>query len=50
MSNFLATGNFECVQALDAGLVPVLHGDAVMDTARGCTILGGDEILLRFVA
>lgn len=25
--------------ALDAGLVPVLHGDAVLDSAQGCAIL-----------
>lgn len=30
---------------LAAGLVPVLHGDAVLDTHTGCTVLSGDVIL-----
>ena len=34
-------------QLLDTGMVPVMHGDAVLDKARGCTILSGDTILLR---
>lgn len=33
------------VKALDAGFVPVLHGDAVLDTSLGCTILSGDVII-----
>ena len=32
---------------LAAGLVPVLHGDAVMDEALGCTILSGDLVITR---
>jgi isopentenyl phosphate kinase len=32
-------------QLLDAGLVPVLHGDAVLDTQLGCTILSGDTVV-----
>lgn len=28
-------------ELLAAGLLPVLHGDAVLDTALGCTILSG---------
>ncbi|XP_047322679.1 isopentenyl phosphate kinase [Impatiens glandulifera] len=31
--------------AIDSGLIPVLHGDAVLDTARECTILSGDVII-----
>lgn len=31
--------------ALDAGLVPCTHGDAVLDEARGCSILSGDQII-----
>lgn len=27
-------------RAMEAGFVPVLHGDAVLDTNLGCTILG----------
>ncbi len=32
---------------LAAGLVPVLHGDAVLDAELGCTILSGDLIISR---
>lgn len=32
---------------LAAGLVPVLHGDAVLDSQLGCTILSGDLIISR---
>ncbi|KZV36889.1 delta-1-pyrroline-5-carboxylate synthase [Dorcoceras hygrometricum] len=31
--------------AIDAGFVPVLHGDAVLDSSLGCTILSGDVII-----
>ena len=27
------------------GFIPLLHGDCVFDTVRGCTILSGDTIL-----
>ncbi|EDV28673.1 uncharacterized protein TRIADDRAFT_51825 [Trichoplax adhaerens] len=30
---------------LRAGFVPVVHGDAVIDTSLGCTILSGDTII-----
>jgi len=30
---------------LDRGMVPVLHGDVVMDTTRGAAILSGDQIV-----
>lgn len=30
---------------LDRGLVPVLHGDVVMDTVRGAAVLSGDQIV-----
>ena len=33
--------------ALAAGMVPVLHGDAVDDVQLGCTILSGDTIVRR---
>ena len=33
--------------ALRAGLLPVIHGDAVFDTQLGCTILGGDPLTAR---
>jgi len=39
-------------RSLDAGLVPVLYGDAVLDAAhggRGCSVLGGD-VLMRELA
>ncbi|PRW58253.1 glutamate 5-kinase isoform X1 [Chlorella sorokiniana] len=32
---------------LAAGLVPVLHGDAVLDRELGCTILSGDVLVTR---
>jgi len=28
-----------------ANLVPVLHGDCVLDTTKGCNILSGDTII-----
>ena len=28
------------------GFVPILHGDCVLDTEIGCTILSGDTIIL----
>ena len=31
--------------ALAAGMVPVLHGDAVFDDVQGCTILSGDIVV-----
>jgi len=30
--------------ALEAGLVPVFHGDAVLDASQGCSILSGDTL------
>ena len=30
---------------LSVGFVPVLHGDCVLDSIRGCTILSGDTII-----
>ncbi|KAL8258321.1 hypothetical protein R6Q59_030362, partial [Mikania micrantha] len=38
------------VEALDSGFVPVLHGDAVLDEALGCTILSGDVIISHLAA
>lgn len=32
-------------EAINAGLIPVLHGDAVLDEMLGCTILSGDVII-----
>jgi len=40
------------VRLLDQGLVPVLHGDLVLDTARDTTVLSGDAVaaeLARFL-
>ncbi|GAA5797229.1 hypothetical protein HPULCUR_002609 [Helicostylum pulchrum] len=34
-------------QYLDLGFVPVLHGDAILDGIRGCTILSGDIIMYQ---
>ncbi|KAG1670201.1 hypothetical protein FOA52_014977 [Chlamydomonas sp. UWO 241] len=33
--------------ALSAGLLPVLHGDCVLDDALGCTVLSGDAVMAR---
>lgn len=35
----------EVVRIIDSGFIPVLHGDAVFDSAQGCTILSGDVII-----
>jgi len=32
--------------ALEAGFVPVVHGDAVIDSSRGCSILSGDTLMV----
>lgn len=32
--------------ALEAGLTPVLHGDAVLDELQGCSILSGDTLMI----
>ncbi|KAG0631410.1 hypothetical protein M758_1G251000 [Ceratodon purpureus] len=37
----------EVQRAVDAGFVPVVHGDAVLDHTLGCTILSGDVIMRR---
>ncbi|XAR55907.1 Isopentenyl phosphate kinase [Bertholletia excelsa] len=41
---------FMVAKALDSGFVPVLHGDAVLDTSQGCTILSGDVIIRHLAA
>ena len=30
---------------LKAGFVPIMHGDCVVDTIQGCSILSGDSII-----
>lgn len=35
----------EVARIIDSGFIPVLHGDAVFDSAQGCTILSGDVII-----
>ncbi|GMH44860.1 hypothetical protein BSKO_12812 [Bryopsis sp. KO-2023] len=40
----------EIAGLLRAGLVPILHGDAVLDIALGCTILSGDVIVRHLAA
>jgi isopentenyl phosphate kinase len=37
----------EIRRVLAAGFVPVLHGDGVLDSSQGCTILSGDVIVSR---
>lgn len=40
--------NFEVVSRLvDRGIVPVLYGDAVLDSAKGFSILSGDQLAVR---
>ncbi|KAL6755712.1 Aspartate/glutamate/uridylate kinase [Haematococcus lacustris] len=34
-------------QCLEAGLVPVLHGDVVWDDLQGCCVLSGDTVVRR---
>lgn len=36
-------------EAQRAGLLPVLHGDSVLDARQGCRILSGDTIMRRLV-
>ncbi|KAI3467289.1 hypothetical protein Pfo_023952 [Paulownia fortunei] len=43
--NIAVADTLTVVKALDAGFVPVLHGDAVLDSSQGCTILSGDVII-----
>ena len=33
------------VELLEAGFVPILHGDCVLDKEQGCAILSGDKII-----
>ncbi|RAL48406.1 hypothetical protein DM860_005830 [Cuscuta australis] len=37
------------IKAVDAGFIPVLHGDAVLDSSQECTILSGD-VIVRYLA
>ena len=37
----------EAARAWGAGLLPVLHGDAVHDEHQGCAVLSGDEIMVE---
>ncbi|XP_055801326.1 isopentenyl phosphate kinase [Solanum dulcamara] len=37
-------------KAIDTGFIPVLHGDAVLDTLQDCTILSGDVIIRHLAA
>ena len=44
----IASADFDVVRRLvERGLVPVLYGDAVLDRARGCCILSGDQLAVR---
>ncbi|CAA7404214.1 unnamed protein product [Spirodela intermedia] len=43
--NVASADIYQITQTLNAGLVPVLHGDAVLDNQQGCTILSGDVII-----
>ncbi|PNW73963.1 hypothetical protein CHLRE_13g579800v5 [Chlamydomonas reinhardtii] len=39
------SGGASASALLAAGLLPVLHGDCVLDTALGCTVLSGDTLV-----
>lgn len=41
----VADGCAQVQSLLDQGLIPVLHGDAVLDETLGVTVLGGDAIM-----
>jgi isopentenyl phosphate kinase len=43
----LRDGIVSISSALEAQLVPVLHGDCVLDASRGCTILSADLLMSR---
>ena len=44
----LAELDFSIIKRLiDTGLVPVLYGDAVLDTEQGFAILSGDQLIVR---
>ncbi|ONK64798.1 uncharacterized protein A4U43_C07F30060 [Asparagus officinalis] len=43
--NIASADASQIVEALQAGFVPVLHGDAVIDHTLDCTILSGDVII-----
>lgn len=42
---FVCAWWWQAKAVLDAGLVPVLHGDAVLDRVQGSAIVSGDMIL-----
>ena len=42
----LEAGLTHIEELLDAGLTPVLHGDAVLDEVQGCSILSGDTLMV----
>jgi len=35
----------EIKHLLQNGFVPVLHGDCVLDTHKGCNVLSGDDVI-----
>jgi isopentenyl phosphate kinase len=44
----ITTVDFSVVQrAIDSNMVPILYGDAVLDSARRFTILSGDQLAVR---
>ena len=40
-------GSADVLETLSAGLLPVLHGDAVLDDAQGTAILSGDALVVH---
>ncbi|KAL4184464.1 hypothetical protein AMTRI_Chr10g225740 [Amborella trichopoda] len=53
--NFTDANISQVANAIDSGLIPVLHGDVVLDNSQyglfvqGCTILSGD-VIIRYLA
>ncbi|XP_038970349.1 isopentenyl phosphate kinase isoform X2 [Phoenix dactylifera] len=43
--NIASANASQIIKALEAGFVPILHGDAVLDHLQDCTILSGDVII-----
>lgn len=49
-SQIFQNGSLDSIQGvLQAGLIPILHGDVVLDKQQRCTILGGDHIIYWYV-
>ena len=44
--NLISSGSLPSIISLmEQGLIPITHGDVVMDTSRQCAVFSGDRIL-----